>query len=572
MDKNLSVLYFINPSVEEEIDSDFFMASFFSSSEENLNTNDIIVSRNNQNQIITDLDKEQVFSTENATYTLSKIEEEILNRSKDASATYHASETAEYGVASKEKYGHVKIGEGFEFDSDNSIKVTLDSLKDINIPDYSLLTSLYVLSYNSDTQKWEPKLKKEIYPTILDENDNIITNQNYFYFSDLIAHNSTEDTLIFNDNSSQITYDNTGIGATFNIGNTLYDAVEEFLLGKKYNGGYIGTEINHKFNIDNITSNYDNYGTSNKYGHIGICDDYNENFEYDGYRSVMGVSFRAFENFKKEFYYCEHEENLDIIHNTIYRGEELLSSAHFGNGANGLANLAQAVYECDFKDIYIGDTITVQMDPASSSYAPNTQTVKWVVMGINSYKNIGSFTNSIEGQEEPNHLVLVPLQPISTVAPMGTSSFPASYQNGYINSMMYTEILPSFLPYVSNSLGNYLISHQNYFSDDGYVDEHIQGWTSASWQVSLLSAIEVLGAGSKQDFEYYDVGAFNNILPGFLLNPDLVKKGGNWWLLNTPKTAQYNFITSYGTLGATVAIQAIATIVPKVLFGIDNIL
>lgn len=322
-------------------------------------------------------------------------------------------------------------------------------------------------------------------------------------------------------------------------------------------------------------------GNENNYGHVKLSDSYTL-----GRPAVWSVG--ASEQAVADAYADLKANTMPDMktvgaHNSIYRGEELLENGHFGFFDDGLRSLATAVANGDFSDIYIGDTITVEMtNPISSEL----ETVVWVVMGINIYYEGGS-----PRPLRKNHLVLVPQNTFELPATM--NSTPTSGKSGnsdntsnlqaYAGSDMFNITLPLYQTAIGLSLIGNVITTKELLTDTmdaTKISGGFSGWTgaSSSWTwydstVSLLNEVEVFGTRIVSS-SMYDVGNRCMQLPGFSLNPALkIKRLGNsggrhgWWLSAVANSTSFVFVDEKGTVTYQPANNQTLGIVPKVLFG-----
>lgn len=320
-------------------------------------------------------------------------------------------------------------------------------------------------------------------------------------------------------------------------------------------------------------------GTADNYGHVKLSD----NYERVGSTASLsiGASERAVTDLRN---HTMPDSITASAHNSIWRGEELLSANHFGRYENALESLARAVGSGDFDDIYVGDTITVTMD-AVDGYESTSQTVVWVVMGINTYYNNGTWDEKIT----ENHLVLVPKDALGSAAmnstpTTGVSSNKdnASTDQAYVGSDMFNIHLPAYNSAIKNSLGGYILEKHEcltHIMDDTIVSGGFGGWQGASTfyklvysPITLLNEVEVYGTRIASS-SMYDVGRGCIQLPGFSLNPALKIKGRghggdstNWWLSAVANKTSFVVAGSDGTVFDAGASQPCG-IVPRVLFS-----
>lgn len=320
-------------------------------------------------------------------------------------------------------------------------------------------------------------------------------------------------------------------------------------------------------------------GTADNYGHVKLSDN------YEGVGSTASLSIGASERAVTDLREHTMPDTRTIgAHNSIWRGEELLSTSHFGQYENALESLARAVGRGDFNDIYVGDTITVTMD-AVDGYESTSQTVVWVVMGINIYLYNGILFR--------NHLVLVPKDAFKTGRSMNSTATTGKSENGanpsnlqaYAGSDMFNVHLPAYQTAISNSLGGYILTATEQLSrsmDATLISGGFSGSTGAStganWYnatISLLNEVEVYGTRICSS-SWFDVGRGCIQLPGFSLNPTLKMKnlghGGNpydWWLSAVADSMCFALVSQNGSASLSGAAYP-AGVVPKVLFGFNE--
>lgn len=326
-------------------------------------------------------------------------------------------------------------------------------------------------------------------------------------------------------------------------------------------------------------------GNKDNYGHVKLSD----NYEKVGRTASFSVG--ASEHAVTEAYANLKANTMPVTntvgaHNSIWRGEELLSTSHFGQYENALETLARHVGRGDFDDIYIGDTITVTMD-AVSGYEDTSQTVVWVVMGINTYYNNGGFGSQAMTK---NHLVLVPKDAFNTPCQMNSSSTTGKSENSdntsnlqaYAGSDMFNIHLPAYRTAISDSLGGYILTSYNLLSNTmnntlisggcSNLNGASSNWSWYASTISLLNEVEVYGARIVSS-SHFDVGNRCMQLPGFSLNPALKIKGmGNggarndWWLSTVVNYDSFALAGGFGEAAYNIASYSCG-IVPRVLFG-----
>lgn len=330
-------------------------------------------------------------------------------------------------------------------------------------------------------------------------------------------------------------------------------------------------------------------GTADNYGHVKLSD----NYEGTGRPASLsiGASERAITDLRE---HTMPDTRTIGAHNSIWRGEELLSTSHFGQYENALESLARAVGRGDFNDIYVGDTITVTMD-AVDGYESTSQIVVWVVMGINIYYNNGPdyLGPVILPKMTKNHLVLVPKDAFKGTIRMNSTDTTGKSDNpdntspfqAYAGSDMFNIHLPAYRTAISNSLMGNVLTNYELLSDemdDTIVSGGFSGWTGASsncdWYdstITLLNEVEVYGTRIASS-SIFDVGNGCMQLPGFSLNPTLKIKGlghgddrCDWWLSAVASNDHFVVAASHGFVFWDVADYPHG-IVPKVLFGFNE--
>jgi len=241
---------------------------------------------------------------------------------------------------------------------------------------------------------------------------------------------------------------------------------------------------------------------------------------------------------------CKNTKSIAIAHNNIYRGDELLSTSHFGTGTTGLTALHNAVSSGDFSDIYVGDTITVTM-AAVSGYEAAAQTVEWVVMGIDLYWGQPIRWYAYTDSAPQHHIILVPKDCFNTPQKWHTSDDITSV--GYKNSSILQTVLAAYGTPIQNSLNNYVLQpmYEASIGADTTSFSYYNGTNNGratngspygpGSRCALLDEMEVVGARYVCSLPMVEWGIDNIQLPGFKLNPDLIWKKVNgtvsdWWL------------------------------------------
>lgn len=316
-------------------------------------------------------------------------------------------------------------------------------------------------------------------------------------------------------------------------------------------------------------------GTADNYGHVKLTD----NYEGTGSTASLsiGASGRAVTDLRRN---TMPDTRTIGAHNSIWRGKDLIEDGYFLD----LNALSTAVANGDFSNIYVGDTITVEMN-AINGYEDNPQTVVWVVMGINIYYN-----NGFSGQYDyNNHLVLVPKDALGSMTMNSTPTSgksdnldnPSNLQ-AYAGSDMAILHLPAYEIAIRDSLGGHILPRHELLSnkmDATKTSGGFSGYSGASsdWSwylkyISLLSEVEVYGTRIASS-SMYDIGNRCIQLPGFSLNPTLKIKGlyhgggrCDWWLSAVADSEAFVAACYDGSVIRNMANYNIG-IVPKVLFG-----
>lgn len=242
--------------------------------------------------------------------------------------------------------------------------------------------------------------------------------------------------------------------------------------------------------------------------------------------------------------------NSAAAHNGIYRGENLLSSAHFGSHSK----LSAAVQAGHFSDIFIGDYFECSM---TSSYA--TETVRWVVAGVDTYLHTG------DTEQMNHHLVMIPYECFTTIGHKMNDT--TTTTGGYYNSQMHQTILPAYATALKNAIGSaHVLTHRELLSNSvntSLASMAGAGWTGATngwgWydcDLCLLSEVQVYGS-TVFSSSFFDVGNRCRQLPYFQLQDSVVAMYGrgtssraDWWLSAVASSSAFATVTSYGDAGS----------------------
>ena len=223
---------------------------------------------------------------------------------------------------------------------------------------------------------------------------------------------------------------------------------------------------------------------------------------------------------------------------------------------------------------------------AISGYESASQTVVWVVMGIDLYYPAKIFAASSSTTKAAHYLVLVPKDAFNTKNVMNDTD---DTTTGYYGSKMRSTILEAYKPAVQNSLGGASNLLQIcLLSSTASSDDRINGGTGRSgaassgsvwspYYLQLLNEVEIFGTKIASGTNY-DAGFPNTQLPGFRLNPSLIVKKVNgaassWWTLGINSTTRFVAVSSTAGIYEDLPLpggknaNSLCGIVPSVYFG-----
>lgn len=225
--------------------------------------------------------------------------------------------------------------------------------------------------------------------------------------------------------------------------------------------------------------------------------------------NLSNISPQGKENILKYFSNIGTSERIEVIHNGIFRGENLLD--YF----DSKEDIYTAVAAGDFTSIYIGDYIEDTFTYGGAQY-----TTKFRVAGINSYYNYGDTALT------QYHLVMVPDNTITEQ--MNTSN---TTSGGYAGSRMYTTVLPALLAALAGTAGTpfygHVIPHRELFVNT------VSNGVSTNWawydnSICLMSEQEIYGHAAWGS-SGYDRGYANAQLPLFKLAPKYIATFNRTW-------------------------------------------
>lgn len=271
--------------------------------------------------------------------------------------------------------------------------------------------------------------------------------------------------------------------------------------------------------------------------------------------------------------------NVGANHNGIYRGATLVDTVD-GNGRYTLSELYAMVSQGDFSDIYIGDIIKVNQaavtyTPAGGSKTTDpAQVVEWIVMGIDTYFNLGPSSDPTLA----HHIVLGPRKSFSTNAPHMNST--NTTVGAYNRCDMFTNILPAYKDSIKASLGGHVLTYKDVVSTSmeeeltSSISPYYKG-VSVNWDwvdatINLFSEQDVSG---NLMTGLYERKINSSQLPGFRLNSSLKNKtgsnstAGGWWLNNVATKDRFLVCSNTGNINIVPASSSEYGLAPKILFG-----
>lgn len=268
-------------------------------------------------------------------------------------------------------------------------------------------------------------------------------------------------------------------------------------------GEWTGTEINDSLTPAGIKGIFKNY-LETKIDSFILSD---LNLKAD--KDLTNLNSTGKANIVNHFANSGTAERIEVIHNGIFRGENLLD--YF----DSKDDIYTAVASGDFTNIYIGDYIE-----DTFTYGGTQYTTKFRVAGINSYYNYGDTALT------QYHLVMVPDNTITEQ--MNTFN---TTSGGYVGSRMYTTVLPALLAALAGTSGTpfygHVISHRELFVNT------VSNGVSTNWawydnSICLMSEQEIYGHAAWGS-SGYDRGYANAQLPLFKLAPKYIATFNRTW-------------------------------------------
>lgn len=230
-------------------------------------------------------------------------------------------------------------------------------------------------------------------------------------------------------------------------------------------------------------------------------------------------------------------------HRNIWRGKNL--------GASVSSEQKAAIKNGSFDDLYIGDYWVIN-------------SVTWRIADMDYFLHCGStgFTQ--------HHLVIVPDTNLVSgeEAKMNDSN---TTEGGYVLSKMYTDVMPTVKEKVTAAFQDMVLKHIEYLVN-AVTDGHPSagGWFDST--VELMNEIMVYGCPiytPKNDGKtipaLYTVA--NSQFSMFRLNPEMIKRGFNYWLRDVASATAFANVSSNGRATYTYASVTGFGVRPEFIIG-----
>lgn len=190
-----------------------------------------------------------------------------------------------------------------------------------------------------------------------------------------------------------------------------------------------------------------------------------------------------------------------LMHRNIPRGKNL--------GTSFTASQLAAIQNGSFSDLWVGDYWVIN-------------NVTWRIVDVNYY--------ALQGLSINPHLVIVPDSSLST----NRINQSATSNGGFLNSYMYTTVLPGILSTCANAFGGHIINHPEVLTSAGNNGVPTNR-TTASVNLCLMSEIQLYGKTIMGQTTNGDSFAFNHTrsvsqFKLFDLDPRNIWKGAPFWL------------------------------------------
>lgn len=203
-------------------------------------------------------------------------------------------------------------------------------------------------------------------------------------------------------------------------------------------------------------------------------------------------------------------------HNTIYRGKYL--------GDNITQEQFAAMTNGTFEDLFIGDY--------------------WTIGGINFRIAAFDYYYGTGGGDplQKHHAVLVP-DSVSALFPGIQMNATATTTGGYLGSVMRQNNLDYAYKLIQGFLGDHLILHKNYFSEDNAGNGH---WTEGT--LELMTEQNVYGSSIFADKTKNCLRTIDNTqYPLFRYRPDLIcDPNCNYWLRDIVSDTEFAQVCRFG--------------------------
>ena len=248
-------------------------------------------------------------------------------------------------------------------------------------------------------------------------------------------------------------------------------------------------------------------------------------------------------------------------HNGIFRGKDLTSYFDSGQMSTDIAN-------GKFDDIYIGDYITKTVSTPETTYTDKAGTeitqaaatynnVKWLVAGINSHWNSGTYWDTIA----INHLLLISDSALQRNVSMNPTD---DTTGGYLGSDMWTVHMPIYANAIKMAFGaNHVLHHHERLTNaispsapsacgTAFTGTSI-GSVFTDVDVNIPNETMVYG-GSVFNSGGHDVGDFPQQLPLFTFKQYIGGDDRSWfWLRTVSSSTHFSVASGNGDASCVVA-------------------
>jgi hypothetical protein len=252
-------------------------------------------------------------------------------------------------------------------------------------------------------------------------------------------------------------------------------------------------------------------------------------------------------------------------HNGIYRGKWLNSGSTAQERSQKITEVADAIKNGDFSDIYLGDHFAVQLSYTLPDGSAESNSVTLMVASIDSYYGTG------DTPLYKHHVVLIPKT--GRISPKNAyMNATNTTEGGYAGSYMHTTLLPCYETALRDALNDRLIPHRVLLTTGTNPSAASMGGVgrtgaanSSAWSsvyLSLMSEIHVYGTMIFSS-SGYDAGSENQKFQVFnFVRP----RGADFWLSSINDSSRFCRSGSLGQAAAATASNASA-VNPYMLFG-----